>query len=47
MTSHHVSKAFEDSDADRDSVLEAKASHLADQSRSASHHLITDAMKAL
>ena len=33
--------------ADRDSVLEAEGSHLADQSRSASHHLITDAMQTL
>src|SRR6185436_16450904 len=33
--------------ADRDSVLEAKGSHLADQSCSASHHLITDAMQTV
>ena len=33
--------------ADRNSVLEAEGSHLADQSRSASHHLIADAMQTL
>jgi hypothetical protein len=33
--------------ADRNSVLKAEGSHLADQSRSTSDHLITDAMQTL